>query len=174
MPFDNAQGTLPRWLAFLLALSERNESKCAPAATRTRNLKVKSFLLYQLSYGGGFYRIGHLFVKSHQPSTCGVLGLSINPVHVLIFIYARRVFRKTQAIKIITRPIIAAVITDFARFKLWGLMPAVKRYNPPIISIKPAIVGIRGKLLLISALGIRRKTKILFKRTKIWQNWHAG
>ena len=52
MPFDNAQGTLPRWLAFLLALSERNESKCAPAATRTRNLKVKSFLLYQLSYGG--------------------------------------------------------------------------------------------------------------------------
>ena len=52
MPFDNAQGTLPRWLAFLLALSERNESKCAPAATRTRNHFLKRELLYQLSYEG--------------------------------------------------------------------------------------------------------------------------
>ena len=66
MPFDNAQGTLPRWLAFLLALSERSESKCAPTRTRTWSQLLKRQLLYQLSYEGGFYWIGHFPVNSHQ------------------------------------------------------------------------------------------------------------
>ena len=97
----------------------------------------------------GRYLIGHLVVKSHQFP---------KPVHVLISIYVRRVFIKTQARNIIDIPIIAAVTTALALLKDSGLVPLINIYRPPKISINPPTIGVIQVKIKLIILAIRTKT----------------